>query len=440
MHILYLMVLGGVLLAPAGRAATYYVAPDGADSWDGTPDAPFRTLMRGALAAEPGDTVMVRDGWYGHETAVNGGDNANFAASPVVLHRSGTPAAWITFQAEHKGAAVLDCELVCDSYIDLLNASYIVIQGFVITRGYKEGIHSNDSAHHITLRGNRFEYIANRATSTKLGLDGMYTNPNCHDFVIDGNVFHDIGRTNASQLDHGLYLRGGNFTIVNNIFYNIQRGWAIQAAHGLTNVLIANNTFVSLAAGDHGGQIILWNTQSNLTIQNNIWYNPMNYAIVRYWSSVTACVIDHNMVYGALGLISDSSGCMVGANQTGADPMFVNVSTPPYNFHLQPQSLAIDAGVIISGITSDFDGLARSQGHSTDLGAYEYPEPIPALPAFLAHRSRYSCQAPSSSLVLEFARCEVYARPSRSEYNTRRPHSVMGYLMPAEFTLNAASP
>jgi hypothetical protein len=388
MHVLRLLALGGVLLAPAGRGATYYVAPGGDDSRDGTSETPFRTLMQGAMVAGPGDTIMVRDGRYGHETAVTGGDSANFAASPVVLYRSGTPAAWITFQAEHKGAVVLDCELVCDSYINLLNASYIVIQGFVITGGYKEGIHSNDAAHHITLRGNRFEYIANRVTSTRLGLDGMYTNPNCHDFVIDGNVFHGIGRTNASQLDHGLYLRGANFTIVNNIFYDIQHGWAIQAAQGLTNVLIANNTFVSLTAGDHGGQIILWNAQSNLTIQNNIWYNPRNYAIIRYWSSATACVIDHNMVYGAVGLISDSSGCSVGANQIGTDPMFVNVSTPPYDFHLRPESPAIDAGVIISGITAGADGLARSQGRSTDLGAYEYPEPIPTLPAIPASRSR----------------------------------------------------
>jgi hypothetical protein len=155
--------------------------------------------MQGAMVAGPGDTIMVRDG--GAMDAVTGGDSANFAASPVVLYRSGTPAAWITFQAEHKGAVVLDCELVCDSYINLLNASYIVIQGFVITGGYKEGIHSNDAAHHITLRGKRFEYIANRATSTRLGLDGMYTSPNCHDFVIDGHVFHGIsGRTPASSI------------------------------------------------------------------------------------------------------------------------------------------------------------------------------------------------------------------------------------------------
>jgi hypothetical protein len=384
MRILQVMVLGSVLLAPTTRAATYYVAPDGDDSRNGTADAPFRTLMRGALAAGPGDTVMVGDGWYGHETAVTGGDGADFAASPVVLRRSGTPAAWITFQAEHKGAAVLDCGLICDSYINLLNASYIVIQDFVITRGFKEGIHSNDAAHHITLRGNRFEHIANRTTSTLLGLDGMYTGPDCHDFVIDGNVFHDIGRTNAAQLDHGLYLRGANFTIINNIFYNIQRGWAIQAAHGLTNVLIANNTFVSLdGGGDRDGQIMLWNTQSNLTIQNNIWYNPKNYAIVRYGSTVTGCVIDHNMVYGASRLILDSNGCMMGANQIGSDPMFVNASTTPYDFHLQPGSLAIDAGVSISGVTSDADGLARPQGRYTDLGAYEY-----ALPAGFANLFR----------------------------------------------------
>jgi hypothetical protein len=128
---------------------------------------------------------------------------------------------------------------------------------------------------------------------------------------------------------------------------------------------------------------MLWNTQSNLTIQNNIWYNPKNYAIVRYGSTVTGCVIDHNMVYGASRLILDSNGCMMGANQIGSDPMFVNASTTPYDFHLQPGSLAIDAGVSISGVTSDADGLARPQGRYTDLGAYEY-----ALPAGFANLFR----------------------------------------------------
>jgi hypothetical protein len=407
-RVLYLLVLAGSLLAPSGKAATYYISPEGNDSGAGTPDAPFCTLMRGAMAAGPGDTVLVRDGTYGHETAVSAGDGANTAASPVILYRSGTPDAWITFQAEHKGGAVLDCEFICDSYINLLNASYVVIQGFVITRGYKEGIHSNDAAHHITLRGNRFEYIANRTTSTSLGLDGMYTNPNCHDFIIDGNTFHDIGRTNDSQLDHGLYLHGTNFTIVNNIFYNIQHGWAIQAGQALNNVLIANNTFASLDGIGPAGQIMLWKSVSSLTIQNNIFYYPGSYAIVRYASSLTTCSIDHNLVYGAIGLMLNSSGCDVGTNHIGPDPMFVNGRVPPscrissstassssdafvqgpsrcccphYDFHLQPGSPGIDTGVTIAAVASDFDGLARPQGSSMDIGAYEYPVSTPMLAA-----------------------------------------------------------
>src|SRR5690348_3212070 len=137
----------------------------------------------------------------------------------------------------------MDCMNQCDSNFDLSNASYIMIQDFVITRAYKEAIHSNGAAQHITLRGNSLQYIANRSTQTTLGLDGMYTNAACHDFIIDGNVFHDIGRTDVNWLDHGLYLHGSNFTVTNNIFYNIAHGWSIQAADGMSNLQIVNNTF-----------------------------------------------------------------------------------------------------------------------------------------------------------------------------------------------------
>ena len=44
-------------------------------------------------------------------------------------------------------------------------------------------------------------------------------------------------------LDHGIYAKGTNATIINNIFYNMNKGWSIQVANGATNWLIANNTF-----------------------------------------------------------------------------------------------------------------------------------------------------------------------------------------------------
>ena len=362
------------LFAPRGSAATYYIATGGNDAGSGSSDAPFRTLARGVRAAIAGDTVVVRSGVYGHEAAATGGDDDTSQHSPVVLSNSGSPGAWITIKAEHKWSAVLDCAMICDAYIDLRNASYVVIQDFVITRGYKEGIHSNDAAHHIALKGNRIEYIANRFSSTPYGLDGMYTNPQCHDFSIDGNVFHDIGRTNLNWLDHALYLRGFNIAVTNNVFYNIPHGWSIQAADGLHNVVIANNIFAFGNGAGRDGQIMLWKTQSNLTIRNNIFYGGRNYAIARYHSTLSSCVIDHNLVYGAGGVVPDSRGCVLDANQMGEDPQFVNASSPPYDFHLQPGSPAIRRGAPVPGVLTDIEGARRAAGTAPDLGAYAFPQ------------------------------------------------------------------
>lgn len=366
-------------MAGYSHAMVYYVDTQGDDSNPGSASAPFRTLMRGVSAAGPGDTVLVRDGVYGPENAITSGDDPNaIDASPVVLTNSGTSDAWIIIRAEHKWGATLDCEMQCDAYIDLKNASCITIQDFVITGGYKEGIHSNDTAHNIILRGNRIEFIGNRSTSTRFGLDGMYTNANCHDFLIDGNVFHDIGRTDASQLDHGLYLHGSNFTVTNNVFYNIGRGWSIQMADGLSNVLIAHNTFVFPNEANRGGQIMMWNTQSSVVIQNNIFYRPVGYAIARYRSSVSNCSIDHNLIFGAFAVMADASGCTLDStNQIGADPLFVNAWIPPYDFHLQATSPAIGAGTSTPGVIADFEGTPRVPGSAPDIGAYAF---VPTAP------------------------------------------------------------
>ncbi len=65
-HILRVsVVLVCVILLP-GMALSdeYFVATDGCDETAGTHDAPFRTISRAAEAANPGDTVTVREGVY----------------------------------------------------------------------------------------------------------------------------------------------------------------------------------------------------------------------------------------------------------------------------------------------------------------------------------------------------------------------------------------
>ncbi len=84
------LAIAAALLGQGLTAATFYVATDGSDSNPGSASAPFRTLQQAANTAFAGDTVVVRDGTYGHENSVTGGDSSDNENSPVVLYNSGT--------------------------------------------------------------------------------------------------------------------------------------------------------------------------------------------------------------------------------------------------------------------------------------------------------------------------------------------------------------
>src|SRR6185369_1257701 len=212
----------------------------------------------------------------------------------------------ITLRSETKWGAVLDCALACHSYINLLDgAAYWVIQDFDITREYWAGIWSNSAAHHNSFRGNHFHHIGNRNDTSDLGIEGFYSDVASHDLVFDGNMFDNIGRTNVlpqgPNHDHGIYSHATNATVINNIYHSMFRGWSIQLVDGATNWLIANNTFafpnpardgqIVLYGGNNGGSVPV----TNVTVRDNIFYQPSNYAIVTNIDvPLNGCTIDHN--------------------------------------------------------------------------------------------------------------------------------------------------
>jgi concanavalin A-like lectin/glucanase superfamily protein/uncharacterized protein DUF1565 len=366
-----------ILLGQFASAATYYVATTGSDSNPGTSSAPFRHLSKAALTAtQPGDTVIVADGTYDNEGVVSPG-------YVVTLYYSGTAGNPITFKAQNRGKAILDSmntstTATCNgayAYINLYNASFIVIQGFVIQRGCNEGIHSNDSAHDISIKWNEIRNIANHTATDQIGRDGIYINNTEYNFTFDGNSWHDIGRTDGitpMHFDHGIYSHAQNVTITNNVFYNMTRGWSIQLADGASNWLIANNTFAFPDTSDgEAGQIMFWGNNPNITLRNNIFYEPNSSAMTQYAATITGCVFDHNIVYGVSTVLS-GGGCSVGVNQIGANPNFVNASSAPYDFRVQAGGPGIDAGVNLAAVPIDFFGTTRPQGSSTDVGMYEY--------------------------------------------------------------------
>src|SRR5208283_3290537 len=83
----------------------------------------------------------------------------------------------------------------------------------------------------------------------------------------------------------------------------------------------------------------------------------------------------NNIFYG--GGPPPSNGNITASIKT--DPKLTSLSLASPNFHLQPGSPAINAGVPIAGLATDFDGVPRPQRSTFDIGAYQYVPEGPTL-------------------------------------------------------------
>jgi hypothetical protein len=191
-------------------------------------------------------------------------------------------------------------------------------------------------------------------------------------------------------------------TIRNNIFRSDSTGFGAIALQGMArtsdlwferrgvyvkDVVIVHNTFVrTKGLGDHA----IWlRYVEDAVVQNNIFYDHNNNSANAYiycgdstYSNIT-CQDDHyqndgvkrtinlqagwNLVYQSSGL---PSGTAYPNDLWQVDPEFVNFAAQDY--HLQPISPAIDAGVDL-GVSTDFDGNPRPipTGGAYDIGAFE---------------------------------------------------------------------
>jgi hypothetical protein len=412
--------------SPGARATTYYVATTGNDSSAGTQTAPLATIQRGVDLAKAGDTVLVADGTYGPNGHYTCGDvcSQNGYSAPVTFRNSGTAAAPVTIAAQNKRGAILDCQLpsgysgngtdgvkACDAYFNFQgSASYIVISGFDIQRAYWVGAMVNASNSHITFRQNHFHHIGNRVytvpTGGGYGIVGVYAGTGSSYITWDQNEFNNIGRLPHSSNvnddyshDHGLYIYNGPYVITNNIFYNQAAGWNIQTSPGSHDISIVNNTLIGGVNPNKNGCMMLWGQNTNVTIQNNIFYKGVGYAIDNYQTTQSGSLFDHNLVYGSSsGIVGSIGGSLTQTNNVmNVDPQFVAPAS--YDYHLQSASSAVDAGASVS-VASDFDGNPRPLGPAFDLGAYEYTGSTSAAPAA---PSALAAAASASSVNLSWA-------------------------------------
>jgi hypothetical protein len=352
---------GGVAnVCGGGSGALYYVATNGDDANPGTDALPFRTILGAYAHANAGDTIVVKPGTYS-ETYNDYG---------LRLDRSGTATAPITLRSQVRWQAVLDGQNdSAHGEVLWFSGAFNVVEGFEVTRGYAGGVavYGNDN----TLVGNHIHHNGNGGDpASSYGQDGVYSDSQTHGNAYVANYIHDNGRiAYESNLDHGLYLCGDDELVANNIVTsNSAYGLQIAGYDTVSNMRVYNNVI----AYNGRSAIVIWQTMSGVAIKNNAFYENAHDGIGIYHAYGSGVTIDHNVFFG------NDSGTIayvesnLGYDSSGVftfDPAFVNPTAG--EFHLSVGSPAIDAGVSLSEVPTDFGGLARPQGAGYDLGAYE---------------------------------------------------------------------
>jgi predicted outer membrane repeat protein len=241
--------------------------------------------------------------------------------------------------------------------------------------------------------------------------------PGIHNTVLVGNgsrIFDNNGITGASVLDGFIMTDGSNVdngagmrninaspTIRNCSFrYNTANNWGgamynLNSSPTLTNCLFHNNQSAGGGATfDHGSSNVIY---TNVTFAYNL--STANGGAIHTYdgpqTKVNNCIFWGNDAYEngdqvySLGSAITSKNCLIAIDEWNVggtfneentifvDPLFTDPGN--YNYSLQPNSLAINAGnaaLFANAATSkDFNGNSRVDNTAIDLGPYEAPYP-----------------------------------------------------------------
>jgi hypothetical protein len=403
-------------------------------------------------AVRPGDTIYVSGGVDGqtyNETLTVGASGS--AAATITITKGVDPGhdgavvidgggmRWngvVVYARDHVVVSHLDVRNITDAGFSVKYATAGVVlrsnsvhaddAGSDNARGYD--VRGSVGIEAVIVTDNSFT----TTTSTMSQTDGIYSMEN------DGVVFeknhivisnnNDYGHSDAFQSfrDKNIIVRDNWFEQANTAAYHHHGAWIENTQTGGTiqfhnNVVLTPNLTGDAAVAHYmrsswagSGTVEIWNNtiigggralyldkSPAATVYNNIIQPSTDgHAAVVLNGAPPTGNIDGNLmwspfgatIYMGLGNLSWSQWQALGydANGVGAKPAFTNPAARDYT--LSPHSPAIDQGLTLSGIVTDYRGTPRQGGH--DIGAFEAGWTTPPSAAEVAPPIRFG--APGS--------------------------------------------
>jgi hypothetical protein len=184
----------------------------------------------------------------------------------------------------------------------------------------------------------------------------MWVTESCYNIYFYNNVMWDILHYTTSSTYGGLKIGTRN---TDDRFY------------------IYNNTFYDIGSSQYGIAFIQIFLRSTVQSRNNIFYSINGQPYLNLNTDDVASFVSTNDIY--FGGDPPSGNGITVSNPITTDPQFLSIEN--HDFHLLETSPAIDTGTteVSSIVTKDYDGILRPQGHSYDIGAYEYISKVTGL-------------------------------------------------------------
>jgi parallel beta-helix repeat protein len=206
-------------------------------------------------------------------------------------------------------------------------------------------------------------------TYNKLGIYVDAWDEDSSNIEVFDNIVHDCHFGFAVASEAGGELE--NITFYNNLAYNNDTwGIFVNAWHDdsvLKQCKVINNTFYNNQVGIFIGDEIFENlvVRNNICSQNEI-AQLRDMSEEKHRNQQSQIHVDNNLIDGFKG-----SWCEIyGVRPVVGNPRFVDPSLG--NFHLKPNSPAIDKGSPIGAPSYDYEGDPRPAGSGYDIGIDEY--------------------------------------------------------------------
>lgn len=324
------LILSFVAATAVGQQEIWVEPVTGNDGNPATFTQPLQTLTAAVALAGPGDKIHLLPGTYGPATngevlpiAVGQSSQAGLVIrgiGDVIFDLNGSTSTFMRLISGADGARITN--------ITIRNTDVAGWWTRAINSG--SGVNSANAANNVEIDRCRFENI-NRGFV-------LWTADNVTGWQIHDNLF--INCANDAILEYS-----GTNEIVNNTFHTgAQKAYISDS----TTSLCYDNLIASY----------------NIAFENNTAGNPM----ARYQGNwLYQCTTNQQ---GA-----GMTGALPATNQVGVDPLLVNPASGDY--HVQPTSPTIDAGVLPAFARADYDDNARlvdGDGDGileADVGCYE---------------------------------------------------------------------